>query len=348
MASWKAVKGLLFSYGHLRTVQTERAVDADGQPVPWYTYPAIEYLKQFDYSEKTVFEFGSGNSTLFWAARAKQVVSIEDEEEWHQIVQKQLPGNCTLVWEPDLWKYADSITTFPDKFDIIVIDGPARELTRLRCAERAVERLRPGGLIILDNADWLPKSARFLRESGLLQVDMSGFLPIAGYSETTSLFFDRECRLRPLTDRQPMPSAAADPKNWEENFEEQRTGELYQWNGGAIKNVERVARITKPSPEGIRTFDLIFKQLSARRFGWFIFDVDRQRVLDGARPVEEASTAQDQIARVDAMTWDEFCELVRRSPVRRYLIGVEKRPRISERNEQDDGDGLGARPTARS
>jgi hypothetical protein len=238
------------------------------------------------------------------------------------MVHTRLPGNCTLLWEPDLWKYADSITTFPGKFDVIVIDGPARGLTRLRCAERAVERLQPGGLIILDNADWLPKSARLLREKGLLQVDMSGFLPIAGYTETTSLFFDRECRLRPLAERQPMPSAAADKKNWEENFEEQRIGEVYRWNGGVILNVERIARLTKQSPEGVRTFELLFKQPSPGNVEWCLFDLDRQRMLDGARPLRGA-TPEDHVASIDAMTWDEFCELVRRSPMRRYLIGAQ-------------------------
>ena len=33
--------------------------------MPWYTYPVIEYLQQFDFSKLTVFEYGSGNSSCY-------------------------------------------------------------------------------------------------------------------------------------------------------------------------------------------------------------------------------------------------------------------------------------------
>lgn len=52
-----------------RTIDEKVCVDRDGNPLPWYTYPAIEYLSQFDYGEKTIFEFGCGYSSLFWAER---------------------------------------------------------------------------------------------------------------------------------------------------------------------------------------------------------------------------------------------------------------------------------------
>lgn len=48
-----------------RTIDEKVCVDRDGNPLPWYTYPAIEYLSQFDYGEKTIFEFGCGYSSLF-------------------------------------------------------------------------------------------------------------------------------------------------------------------------------------------------------------------------------------------------------------------------------------------
>ena len=47
-----------------RTIDEKVCLDRNGNPIPWYTYPAIEYLSQFDYSRKTIFEFGCGNSSL--------------------------------------------------------------------------------------------------------------------------------------------------------------------------------------------------------------------------------------------------------------------------------------------
>src|SRR5205807_1461124 len=37
---------LSFDYGHLKSAALMRSVDAAGRPLPWITYPAIEFLKQ--------------------------------------------------------------------------------------------------------------------------------------------------------------------------------------------------------------------------------------------------------------------------------------------------------------
>jgi hypothetical protein len=218
-STWKApvraARSLWFDYAHVRSAAIHQAVDADGRAVPWYTYPAIEYLRQLDFSDKTVFEYGSGNSTLFWGAAAKRVVSAEEDERWYASLKAKLPANCELVLETDLARYVDVIRRYPEGFDVIVVDGAARGRTRLKCSHAALESLRPGGLIILDNSDWLPESSRVLRESGLIQVDMTGFVPINGNTQTTSLFFHREFVTRPKGSRLPQPGPGATNKNWE-------------------------------------------------------------------------------------------------------------------------------------
>jgi len=78
---------ILFHYGWLRSLRSGKPVDAEGNPLPWITYPCIDFLKQFDYSNKSVFEWGSGQSTLFWSARAKRVVSVEADPVWVERVK---------------------------------------------------------------------------------------------------------------------------------------------------------------------------------------------------------------------------------------------------------------------
>lgn len=68
-------------YAIERSIDEKVCADKDGNPIPWYTYPAIEYLSQFDYGGKRVFEYGCGYSSLFWAERAAKVISIEDNPE---------------------------------------------------------------------------------------------------------------------------------------------------------------------------------------------------------------------------------------------------------------------------
>lgn len=68
---WRNFKTLGFEYGQLRTMEKWECVDKDGNSIPWFTYPAIEYLSHLDLSGCSVFEYGSGFSTLFWLQRVK-------------------------------------------------------------------------------------------------------------------------------------------------------------------------------------------------------------------------------------------------------------------------------------
>jgi hypothetical protein len=53
-----------YGYGHLKSVQRGYPVNASGHAIPWFSYPAIEFITQFDMQEMTVFEFGAGQSTF--------------------------------------------------------------------------------------------------------------------------------------------------------------------------------------------------------------------------------------------------------------------------------------------
>ena len=222
LKSWRVFRILNFQYGYLRSVATETPLDSRSEPQPWYTYPALEYLKQLDFRGKVVFEYGSGNSTRFWARRAARVVSVEHNPAWYDRVRPLLPANCELMLEPDSDRYADAVRSYAEPFDVIVIDGLVTGRTRLKCARAAVRALRPGGMIILDNSDWLPESSRYLRESGLIEVDMTGFAPINDYTCTTSFYFHRAFDFQPLEDRQPVAGVGARPYNWEQGAMNER------------------------------------------------------------------------------------------------------------------------------
>lgn len=187
-------------YGHAATRRQRACVDRNGEPIPWYTYPAIEYLSQLDHGDSCVFEFGAGNSTLFWGRRARRVVSVENDPEWTRDVAGRVaraPIELRLVENLD--DYPAAIRTADGPFDVIVVDGRRR----YSCAREALAHLRPGGLLVLDNADWYPNTTAMLRASGLIQVDMSGFGPINAYTWTTSLFLDRGFCPKPLASRLP-------------------------------------------------------------------------------------------------------------------------------------------------
>ena len=79
----------LRSYGYLSDVgwfnafKAKNPVDQKFRPIPWVTYPFIDFLSGRLNRELEVFEFGSGNSTLFFAERVKQLTSVEHNKDWY-------------------------------------------------------------------------------------------------------------------------------------------------------------------------------------------------------------------------------------------------------------------------
>lgn len=182
-------------YGHKVSREKKVGFDKDGNPIPWYTYPAIEYLSQFDLKQLDVFEWGSGNSSLFYAAQAKSVKSIEHDENWYLLQKEKLPQNATILLAADETDYVQAILKEDRNFDIIVIDGTNRE----ECAKLAPQKLNSGGIIVFDNSDRHPEVTADLRALGFLEIDFMGLGPANDHTWVTSIFFDRQTQLTPKT-----------------------------------------------------------------------------------------------------------------------------------------------------
>jgi hypothetical protein len=191
-------------YGQYRTIKKWDCVDKDNNKIPWYTYPAIEYLNNIDFTDKSVFEYGSGNSSIYWAGVSKNVISIEDDEDWHRSVSNSLKKNQDILLKKDKKEYVESILQFTnDNFDLVIIDGKYR----IECAKQAVSSIKSDGIIILDNSDRKEEeiAAKYIRENfNCIQVDFHGFGPINNYTWTTSIFFSRQCNINSINDIQPV------------------------------------------------------------------------------------------------------------------------------------------------
>ena len=178
-----------------RSIDEKVCIDKDGNPIPWYTYPAIEYLSQFDYSQKEIFEFGCGYSSMFWANRAKKVTSIEDNINWFSKWQNEFKHeNLDMRWRDEGEGYFNAIFEDNKKYDVIVVDGKRRA----DCARTALKCLNNGGMIILDDSDRINTSKEYvnavneLKKGDLIQIDFYGFCPMNNYTKTTSIFFSRD------------------------------------------------------------------------------------------------------------------------------------------------------------
>lgn len=177
-------------YGHFKSALIWSAVDRNNNPIPWYSYPAIEWIKKLNLKKIKIFEYGSGNSTYFWSKQCKNIVSVENNLSWYKKVNDLLKTqkNTKLIYEPNKRKYIETISQTKEKFDLIIIDGSFRK----DCSTKALKYLKKDGAIILDNADWFRNTAKILREKGLSQIDLIGFGPINHYVTNTAFFIKND------------------------------------------------------------------------------------------------------------------------------------------------------------
>ncbi len=188
-------------YGHKQTRQLGIPCNSESEPIPWYTYPAIEYIQQLDLTNLKVFEWGAGNSSLFFANRTKEVYSVESDKDWFNDISKRKLINNTIFLETEKDSYVAKISTLNKIFDIIIIDGKYRK----ECSEICLNYLSENSMIILDNSDRHPDIAKTFREQNLLEIDMHGLGPINNYTWTTSLFFKRNIKLNPVGNQPIIP-----------------------------------------------------------------------------------------------------------------------------------------------
>ena len=75
--------GYLLETGWFESFKSCESVDREMTPLPWFTYSAIDFIKERLDKNIDILEFGSGNSTLFFAERVHKIVSIEHNEIYY-------------------------------------------------------------------------------------------------------------------------------------------------------------------------------------------------------------------------------------------------------------------------
>ncbi len=174
--------------------------------VPWWTYRSIDVVEAWLAAHPRpirVFEYGSGSSTLWLARRVDELHSVEHHAGFAEHIRPALEQYANIdfhVVEPlksatpavpsakeghaglDFADYVATIDKVGGSFDLIVIDGRAREA----CLVAAIPRLAPGGIIVYDNS----RRARYRRAIAAADVTerrLRGLTPTLPYPDQTSV-----------------------------------------------------------------------------------------------------------------------------------------------------------------
>ena len=183
--------------------------------LPWWSFKSIDevegLLKSWGGNAR-VFEYGSGASTVWLAARAGEIHSVEHDRPFSETIKDTLDSLANVtsyLVEPkrlqdtdaeqaalsnrrgysqmDFLAYTESIHRIEGQFDLIIVDGRAR----IKCLEEALKKLKPTGVLLFDNSD------RGEYQEGLDAVPLErkafkGLTPSLPYGSETTLFYNKD------------------------------------------------------------------------------------------------------------------------------------------------------------
>jgi|SRR6185312_521825 len=138
---------------------------------PFVAPGAIRFLDTALPRQGIGLEWGSGRSTQWFAQRLGRLVVVEHDGAWYEQVRRQLReagiGNVDYrlipldhppqeptrpVYDP-IPRYVALADEFPDAyFDFVEVDGHYRQA----CVRAALDKVKPGGLLLVDDTNWLP------------------------------------------------------------------------------------------------------------------------------------------------------------------------------------------------
>jgi hypothetical protein len=181
--------GYLKEIGWIESFKMKMPVDKDLNPIPWMTYPFIDFISDRLSPDMEIFEYGSGNSALWFAAKVKWVDSIEHDEKWYKIMNQKMPNNVNLYHiKLDYGgEYSMVPLTLNKKYHIIIIDGR----DRVNCIKNSIKCLKPEGIIVLDDSERTQylEGIRFLSNEGFRKIDFWGISPGLFYKKCTTIFY---------------------------------------------------------------------------------------------------------------------------------------------------------------
>jgi hypothetical protein len=147
-------------------------------PCPWLSASSVRFLRTYLTKDMVGLEFGSGISTLFTAPKVKQLISVEHNKEWFEMISNRfikegisnvdyrfIAQNDPILFSETTFEMTDKLgfevrkdyvnyymtveSISDNSLDFLLVDGRARP----ECLYYALPKMKKNGLVILDNSE---------------------------------------------------------------------------------------------------------------------------------------------------------------------------------------------------
>ena len=175
--------------GWLNSLKKGYPCDKAGNMLPWMNYAIINFLNKRLHKDLTLFEYGSGYSTMFYAGLVAQVTSLEYDQEWLEKMKDMVPDNVELLYiKNDIdGDYCRAIETTNKKFDVVIVDGR----DRVNCVKVGLHHLSDRGVLVLDDShrEKYAAAIEYAVSQGFRVLDFEGMKPTKYAIDKSTLFY---------------------------------------------------------------------------------------------------------------------------------------------------------------
>lgn len=188
----KNEKSYLYSTGWMRSLEARKPLDKDGNPIPWMNHTVVKLLDERLTHDLSLFEYGSGYSTCFYARKVKSVFSMEYNKLWFDNIQSNLPDNAKIILiENDIdGNYCRAISSTRRLYDVVVVDGR----DRVNCVKQALPSLSSRGVVLLDDSHRARyrEAIDFAVAHGFKALNLEGMKATGARVDRTTIFYRHE------------------------------------------------------------------------------------------------------------------------------------------------------------
>jgi hypothetical protein len=177
---------IILDYDYFKVASIMTIIKAKGlyQDKPMLSLPFLDWFESYDFSKFDLVEFGSGNSTNYFAEKVKDVISFETDINYYNNLKTKLLNNVDYRFiEKDNLENKTPNIDISQKTIVFVDCAANRFLTT-----KNIFNVGLPNIFILDNSEAYQNTCKMIYEKGYLEIPFWGIRLMETQEGCTSVF----------------------------------------------------------------------------------------------------------------------------------------------------------------
>ena len=177
---------IILDYDYFKIASIMTIIKAKGlhQNKPMLSLPFLDWFESYDFNDFDLVEFGSGNSTNYFAEKVKNIISFETNIDYYNNLKPKLLNNVD-------YRFIEKINL---ENEIPDIDINQKTIVFVDCAAnrflltKNIFKIGFPNILILDNSDIYKNTCKFIYNKGYSEIPFWGIRLMETEEACTSVF----------------------------------------------------------------------------------------------------------------------------------------------------------------